>query len=89
MLPYHLFIGLAAESQIELLTETGSFLAERHERLSSSLYYLVGDFYVELRFVSGPPSRILMRAFTHAHPQFDRLLDALPVDVYALFSASA
>ena len=80
MVTYKHFSALDGTDQLDVLGDEGVFLAERFAGGVYSLYYLVHDFYVDIRLEADPGTRITLLCFTRDDPQFNALLEALPVD---------
>jgi hypothetical protein len=89
MVTFCSFGSMMGLDQLEVLMGEGVCLAEGHTAGGSSLYYSVGDFYVELIFLPGPEPCVGVIPFTRDHPAFDELLEALPLDPSELLRGAA
>lgn len=65
-----------------MLSAGGTCVLEHHAQQTSSLYYTIGDFFVEVRF-EGPEHHpcLSMTAFTMDDPLCDRMLAHLERDI--------
>ena len=68
--------------RLGMLSARGTCLLEHHAERTSSLYYAISDFYVEVRF-DGPDQHpcLSMTAFSTADPLCDRMLLHLEQDI--------
>lgn len=82
MLYLEQFEAAGIEDRLGLLSERGTCLLEHHAPLTSSLYYTISDFFVEVRF-EGPDHHpcLSMTAFTTSDPLCDRMLFHLEQEV--------
>ncbi len=66
--------------RMRAISTLGDRILECHDRGGSSLYYSVGDFFVEVRF-EGPEKHpcLSMTSFSVADPLCDRMLERLSI----------
>ncbi len=82
MLRLSQFEAADVEDRFVILSQRGTCILECHAQRASSLYYTVGDFFVEVRF-EGPDHHpcLSMHAFTVDDPRCDRMLQHVEQDM--------
>jgi hypothetical protein len=82
MVTHDRFNALDGSRQLDVLVDEGVYLTERSWGAAYSLYYQVGSFYVEIKLVAVRGARVSIHTFTQHDPEFNDLIDAVPIDVY-------